>query len=143
MLPDIVSLLLNGTGLVSIIGAVAMFIRTRQRGKLIEANVIERLGGTVGDFAESVRRDAQATIDSIRQDARIQIDASAARADAAEARAGRAEERASAAWNAVLDIKRELLNERAAHRSLVSAIWSPYATLDGLKAMAPQQLNGS
>lgn len=141
MWSDTISALLSASGLATLLGAVTIYMRTRgqlrQQNKVVEAGVIERLGSTVGDFAEDVRRDAQASIDLIRRDAQNQIDQSVRRAEIAETRAARAEERASAAWDAALAAKRESMEANAAVRRLTAAIHSPYASIEGLRAMAP------
>lgn len=141
-LPDIINAVFGTSGVAGAIVAYGLYRKTKREGeaagKVVEANVIARISSTVGDFADDVRLDAQRTIDSIRQDARIQIDAATARANDAEARATRAEARASEAWDAVLAVKRELLDERSNTRRIISSIHSPYASLDGLKAAFPQ-----
>lgn len=141
MWSDTISAVLSGTGLATLIGAITIYTRTKgqlkQQNKVVEAGVIERLGSTVGDFAEDVRRDAQATIDLIRRDAQAQIEQAVRRAETAEGRATRAEERASAAWDAALAAKRESMEANASVRRLTAAIHSPYASIEGLRAMAP------
>ena len=152
MWSDTISAVLSGTGLATLVGAITIYMRTRgqlrQQNKIVEAGVIERLGSTVGDFAEDVRRDAQATIDLIRRDAQAtidlirrdaqaQIEQAVRRAETAEGRATRAEERSSAAWDAALAAKRESMEANASVRRLTAAIHSPYASIEGLRAMAP------
>lgn len=127
-LPDILTTALSGTSIASIIGAIAVIIRTRQQGKASEADVIERLSGTVGDFAESVRRDAQASIDGIRRDAENRIEWSSRRAEDAERRAVQAE-------RAAIEAQNSSMQSAATVRRLTNAILSPYATIDGLRAM--------
>ena len=130
--PDILSTILSGTGVVSIIGAITVFVRTRQQGKLVEANVIEQLGGTVGDFAAAVRKDAQQQIDDTRRWAQQQIEAATRRAENAEARAVSAE-------RAATEAQISSMQASATVRRLTSAILSPYATIEGLRAMvAPE-----
>jgi hypothetical protein len=131
-LSDTLTTILSGTGLVSLVGAATVFFRTRklmqQRDKITEASVIEQLSGTVGDFAEGVRRDAQAQIDDTRRWARQQIDAAVDRAERAEARAVKAERAATEAQIASMQAS-------ASMRRLTTAILSPYATIDGLRTM--------
>lgn len=135
MWSDAVSAVLGGSGLVGIIGAVVLFVRTRQQGKLVEANVIKSLGTTVGDFAEDVRRDAQITIDAIRRDAQAQIEYATRRADRAEERAERAEARAVTAERSAIESATSAMQANASMRRLTLAITSPYASLEGLRAM--------
>lgn len=132
MWSDTASTILSGTGLVSLLGAVTVFIRTlritRQRGQVVEADVIERLSGTVGGFAEDVRRDAQNAIDSIRRDAERQIEWATRRAEDAERRAVTAE-------RAATEAQISSMQSAATVRRLTLAITSPYASLEGLRAM--------
>lgn|SRR3982750_1142003 len=125
---DTVGTVLSGTGVASLIGAVVMIIRTRQQGRVVEANVIERLSSTVGDFAEDVRRDAKLTIDEIRRDAKEQIERATDRAERAEARAVAAERSA-------MQSQLSSMEAAATVRRLTLAITSPYASLEGLRAM--------
>jgi hypothetical protein len=125
---DILTTVLSGTSIASIIGAIAVVIRTRQQGKTVEADVMERLSGTVGDFAESVRRDAQAQIDETRRWAKQQIEIATERAE-------RAEGRAVAAVRAATEAQIASMQASASMRRLTGAILSPYATIEGLRAM--------
>lgn len=129
-LSDTLATVLSASGLVSILGAVTVFIRTRQQGKVVEANVIRQLGGTVGDFAEDVRRDAQQAIDAIRRDAERQIEHAYRRAEDAEGRAVKAE-------RAAVEAQISAMEATATIRRVTSAVHSPYVTIEGLKAMLP------
>lgn len=125
---DILTAVLSGTSIASIVGAIAVVIKTRQQGKTVEADVIERLSGTVGDFAENVRRDAQAQMDETRRWAKQQIEAAVERAERAETRAVSAERSATEA-------QINAMQASATVRRLTSAILSPYATIEGLRSM--------
>lgn len=132
MWPDVINTLLGGTGLASVIGAAVMFYRTRQQGRTTEANVLGSLAGTATQFAESVRRDAQAVIEDVRRDAERQIESAVRRAERAEARTVTAE-------RAAVEANISAMENAAAVRRMTNAILSPYASLEGLRAMvAPE-----
>lgn len=128
MWSDVISAVLGSTGLVGIAGTAIMVYRTRQQGRLVEANVMDRLAGTATTFAESVRRDAMATIEDIRRDAERQIEHATRRAE-------RAENRAVTAERAAVEANIAALESSAAVRRMTNAILSPYASLEGLRAM--------
>src|SRR3954471_22358189 len=90
-LSDTLATVLSGTSIASILGAVAVVIRTRQQRRVSESDVVRRLSGTVGDLAEDVRRDARETIEDIRRSAERQIEWAGRRAEDAERRAVSAE----------------------------------------------------
>lgn len=125
---DTLATILSGTSIVSILGAIAVIIRTRQQGKVSEADVIESLSGTVGGFAEGVRRDAQTAIEDIRRGAERQIEWAGRRAEDAERRAVTAE-------RAATEAQINAMQSAATVRRLTNAILSPYATIEGLRAM--------
>jgi len=125
MWSDTVSAVLSGTGIATLVGAVAVFVRTiritRQQGQIVEADVIERLSGTVGNFAEDVRRDALRQIEW------------------ATHRAEDAERRAVSAERAATEAQISSMQSAATVRRLTNAILSPYATIEGLRSMvAPE-----
>lgn len=135
MWPEAVNALLGGTTLASLAGAAIALYRTRQQGKIVEADVVKRLTGSAATFAESVRLDAQAQINDIRREAQTQIDRSAARAEAAEDEARSAQRSAGQAWDQAASARRDAMDSAAAVRRMTNAIQSPYATLEGLRAM--------
>jgi hypothetical protein len=135
-LSDTLATVLSGTSIASILGAVAVVIRTRQQRRVSESDVVRRLSGTVGDLAEDVRRDARETIEDIRRSAERQIEWAGRRAEDAERRAVGAERSATEA-------QINAMQSAATVRRLTTAILSPYATIEGLRAMIAPESGGS
>lgn len=140
-LSDAISATLGVGGLGALVTGIVMVIKTLQQRRVIKADVLDSLSDTAANLAETARLHAERQINSIRLDAERQIDRAVSRAQTAEDRAARAEERAAAAWDAALAAKRESMEANASVRRLTAAIHSPYASVEGLRAMAP--LGGS
>jgi len=134
-LSDTVSTIIGGGGLVALVGAATIFIRTLQQRGQIKADVLDSLSGTAAEIAESARLNAEKMIDLVRRDATNQIERAVSRAEAAEDRAVRAERSAGEAWDAAASARREAMDSAAAVRRMTNAILSPYASLEGLRAM--------
>lgn len=118
-------------------GAVGIFvygavqvINTFARRKVTQATAADQLSDSALALVRQAGEDAKAARDEARQ---ARQDADSARRDASEAR------------REATDARREAMTAVANMRRIVTAIQSPYASLEGLRAMVtdPPSSNGN
>lgn len=130
---SIIGALLTGGGLVAVVNAVA----NRRKTKVDAAT---ELSDTALEMIREVRTDAMQQIELARQ---IAV---SARRDAEDARrsAGQAWAEATEARREAVDMRREAMATAAQLRRLHAEIWSPIATVDGLRRLLdPGGSNGA
>jgi hypothetical protein len=106
-------------------GGVVAFVQAFAGRRVAKADAAERLTGSALEIAEELKKDAK--------DARAE--AAGARSEAAGAR-----REATEAHNQMRQIRVEAEDLAGRLRMLVAAIWSPTASIDGLRALVPQGL---